>query len=104
MATTHRWRVRDRGPVKYFTCRTDVLDFFANLCKRAKSMKGGTNLLVQGSPGAGKAALLYQCGLEAEKERWGVAKIGARSLCGPELMTRDLRNSYTARTEHVASL
>ena len=100
MATTYL--VNERGPAKYFHGRTDVLDFFAHLRERARSMKGGTTLLIQGAPGAGKTALLHQCGLAAKEARWKVAEIDALSLYDPATMGGALNKSYTARIEHTA--
>ena len=94
----------DRGPAKYFHGRTDVLDFFAHLRERAKAMEGGTTMLIQGAPGAGKSALLHQCGLAAEDDGWKVAEIEMESLYNPATMGGDLGKSYTASVEHGANI
>ena len=52
----------DRGPAKYFHGRKQILHDFNELVERATQADSGTTFLIQGAPGAGKTALLYECG------------------------------------------
>ena len=97
MTTTYLGRVNERGPARYFHGRTDVLGLFANLCERARSTKGGTTLLIQGAPGAGKTALLHQCAVEAARDGWMVAKIKNQALYNPVIMAQALDMPYIVR-------
>ena len=93
------FRVHDRGPAKYFHGREEVLGLCADVRGDAIADRGGTTILVQGSPGAGKTALLYQCALEAEKDDWQVARINGQALYDPAVMTQCLGESYITRKQ-----
>lgn len=71
---------RDRGPSQYFHGRTRIQRNFKELLKRATQAGNGTTFLIQGAPGVGKTALLYECEKHARAREWKVAKIGVRSL------------------------
>ena len=53
--------IEDRGPARYFHGRGEILGSFMRQLRRAKATNGGTIILVQGPPGAGKTALLEEC-------------------------------------------
>ena len=75
--------VPDRGPAKYFHGRKTILDGFNGLLQYASQKTWGTIFLVQGAPGAGKSALLYECEKHARARKWEVADIGVGSLWNP---------------------
>ena len=70
----------DRGPAKYFHGRRKVLNDFCSVLQYAANNSWGTCFLVQGAPGAGKSALLHECGLRARAQGWVVADIGTGAL------------------------
>ena len=70
----------DRGPAKYFHGRKKVLNDFCSVLQYASNNSWGTCFLVQGAPGAGKSALLHECGLHARAQGWVVADIGTGVL------------------------
>ncbi len=70
----------DRGPAKYFHGRRKVLNDFCSVLQYASNNSWGTCILVQGAPGAGKSALLHECGLRARAQGWVVADIGTGAL------------------------
>ncbi len=65
----------DRGPAKYFHGRKQVLSDFNKIIERAVQAKSGTTFLIQGAPGAGKSALLEECGKRARERGWKTAEI-----------------------------
>jgi len=75
--------VPDRGPAKYFHGRKTILDGFDGLLQYASQKTWGTIFLIQGAPGAGKSALLYECEKRARVRNWEVADIGVGSLWDP---------------------
>ncbi len=72
--------VSDRGAAKYFHGRKNTLQKFANQIREANKKNGGTILLIQATPGAGKTALLAECRRLAEAERWKIARIKPSDL------------------------
>lgn len=76
--------VPDRGPAEHFHGRRAILSDFGDVLDWAVQTKGGTTLLVQGAPGAGKTALLDQCGKLAKQAKWHVATIYTAALQDPE--------------------
>ena len=75
--------VPDRGPAKYFHGRKKILNDFTGLLQYASQKTWGTIFLIQGAPGAGKSALLYECEKHAEAHKWDVVDIGVGSLWDP---------------------
>ncbi|MCY3628740.1 MAG: ATP-binding protein [Bacteroidota bacterium] len=71
----------ERGPAPYFHGRKQILGNFKRYMDRAEQIKsGGTIFLIQGAPGAGKTALLYECEKHARARRWEVASIHPDAL------------------------
>ena len=70
----------DRGPAKYFHGRKKVLNDLCSVLPYASNNSWGTCFLIQGAPGAGKSALLHECGLHARAQGWVVADIDTRAL------------------------
>ena len=81
---------RDRGPSQYFHGRRRVQRNFKELLNRAAQAGNGTTFLIQGAPGAGKTALLYECEKHARAREWQVAEIGVRSLWDPNQLLDSL--------------
>ena len=71
---------RDRGPSRYFHGRKRVLRNFKELLKRATQAGNGTTFLIQGAPGVGKTALVYECKRRALEGDWDVASITPLAL------------------------
>jgi len=80
----------DRGPARYFHGRKKILGDFTDLANQSVQSKGGTIFLIQGAPGAGKSALLYECEQVVKKSGWHVAKIKAGALWDTRKMMRSL--------------
>ena len=53
--------VFDRGKAEFFHGRETIVRRFQKECDRALQTQGGTTLLIEGAPGAGKSALLHEC-------------------------------------------
>ena len=70
----------DRGPAKYFHGRKQILRDFHELIESAVQTKSGTIFLIQGAPGAGKTALLSECGKMAERKKWDVVNMPVRAI------------------------
>ncbi len=70
----------DRGPSPYFHGRETIQRNFRNLLDRAHASNTGTTFLIQGAPGAGKTALLYECERHALQAGWNVVSIPTSSL------------------------
>ncbi len=80
--------VADRGPTKYFHGRVRILANFDKLVKDSMEPGGGSTFLIQGAPGVGKTALLYECEKLAKESDWRIAKIKPTALWTPgELRT-----------------
>ncbi|MXW32000.1 MAG: ATP-binding protein [Rhodothermaceae bacterium] len=80
----------DRGPAKYFHGRGDVFEKFDELTRKSEQVKGGSTFIIQGAPGVGKTALLYECEKRAEKNGWHIARIKSGALWDKEKMFRAL--------------
>ncbi len=80
----------DRGPAKYFHGRKQILHDFNELIERATQAKSGTTFLIQGAPGAGKSALLAECGKLAERRKWKVVDIPVRAIWSVDELRRTL--------------
>ncbi|MCY4159631.1 MAG: AAA family ATPase [Bacteroidetes bacterium] len=93
----------DRGPAKYFHGRKKILENFDELVERAAQSNTGTTLLIQGAPGAGKTALLYELASHAQNTKWDVVKIDLRSLYDPVAMAQDMGKPYIARKQSSIS-
>lgn len=66
--------VFDRGKAAFFHGREPILRTFQKECARASQTNGGTILLIEGAPGAGKSALLHECFDWAARSGWLVAE------------------------------
>jgi len=106
----------DRGRARYFHGREKELLYFQRQLRRAmkKSSDGnGTIFLIQGSPGAGKTALLYKCSDIAEAgssevggKKWRVVTIDYSELYDPTSLMNRAGRTYksgktTEKTGHV---
>ncbi len=80
----------DRGPAKYFHGRKQILDDFNKVAGRAIRTKSGTTFLIQGAPGAGKTALMYECEKLARNSGWKVFRMPARALWDSDKLRRTL--------------
>ncbi len=82
--------VSDRGPTEYFHGRVRILANFDKLVEDSMKPRGASTFLIQGAPGAGKTALLYELGKIAEKRDWKVVKIKTSALWDRAKMLRAL--------------
>ena len=73
----------DRGRTPFFHGRTEELAAFQVILVDASHSKGGTIFLVQGPPGAGKSAMLYECTKRAKAAGWRTADIEGNALHDP---------------------
>lgn len=80
----------DRGPARYFHGRKKILGDFDSVAGRATRTKSGTTFLIQGAPGAGKTALMYECANLARNSGWKVFRMPARALWDPDKLRRTL--------------
>jgi len=71
---------RDRGPSPYFHGRERIQHNFKELLQRATRAGNGTTFLIQGAPGVGKTALVYECKKHALEGGWDVASITPPAL------------------------
>ncbi len=78
--------VADRGPAKYFHGRQRVMGNFKKLVNDSLKESSGTIFLIQGAPGAGKTALLDQCGKLAKRDGWKSAVINIPALWDPDVL------------------
>lgn len=81
---------RDRGPSQYFHGRKRILRNFGELLKSATQAGNGTTFLIQGAPGVGKTALIYECEKRALESGWGVASIPPHALWDPGALLHGL--------------
>ncbi len=72
--------IPDRGPARYFHGRKKILRNFNELLQYASEKTWGTIFLIQGAPGAGKSALLYECEKLAGSGGWKTSRIHAPAL------------------------
>ena len=97
-----RLSTRSRGRAIYFHGRHAELDAFRGLLLDVKRERGGTTFLIQGPPGAGKTALLYECEELARQVGWGVARIRPGALGNRGELASALGKSYvTKKTRHI---
>ena len=89
----------DRGRARYFHGRDRIINRFNALCQSALEDKGGTIFLIQGSPGAGKTALLQELCAHARKAKWHVAAISPPDLREYTKMAATLDITITTRTQ-----
>ncbi len=89
----------DRGPAMYFHGRDKILSDFRHLTDRVRQGKtGGTIFLIQGAPGAGKSALLYECEKIADAQGWKIAEIDADAFWDPDILRQSVGSSNILRT------
>ncbi len=91
--------VPDRGPAKYFHGREQILGNFDKLVKNSIETQGGSTMLIQGAPGAGKTALLEEMALDALEHRWNVVEINLDDLYNPVHMAQTLGKPYVSRKQ-----
>jgi len=94
----------DRGHARYFHGRKEILTSFSGELYSAiakDSRENGTIFLIQGSPGAGKTALLNQFsdmakagGEAAGGKKWRVLEIGKTALYTPASLMSDAGETY----------
>ena len=87
----------DRGPARYFHGRKQILHDFKELLVRAAQAKSGTTFLIQGAPGAGKTALLYECEKLARSAKWKTVNIDPNALWEPEILRHSLGRRKTPK-------
>ncbi len=80
----------DRGPAKYFHGRKEILTNFNELIEKSVQAKSGTIFLIQGAPGAGKSALMYECERQAIDSGWKAVRMSARAFWDPDKLRRIL--------------
>ncbi len=100
----HLTAARDRGPSPYFHGRKAIRRDFAELLKRSKDTNTGTTFLIQGAPGAGKTALLYQMEKEALDHQWEVVYINVQDLYNPAHLAQTFGEAYVTRKQTTTSL
>ena len=82
--------ISDRGPARYFHGRKQILNDFEKLLEYSTQNKWGTTFLIQGAPGAGKSALLAECGKLAGRRKWKVVDIPVRAIWSVDELQRTL--------------
>ncbi len=85
---------RERGQARYFHGRVKILDNFKELLERAKRGNSGTSVLIQAAPGAGKTALLTECGQIAGERGYAVAEVEPSWFLDPEAPRESIRSSW----------
>ncbi len=94
----------DRGPSPYFHGRTKILENFQKLLGYSSQNTWGTTFLIQGAPGVGKTALLYQMEKEALDRQWEVVYINLQDLCDPAHLAQTSGESYVTRKQTATNL
>jgi len=101
----------DRGRALHFHGRKEILENFLTELRLATNknvVESGTIILIQGSQGAGKTALLHQFrdlaaagGPEVGGQKWRVVRIGKNALHDPGALMGDANEIYKSeeRTE-----
>ncbi len=92
----------DRGPAVFFHGRKRELQAFREARSLARTTNGGTVFLIQGAQGAGKTALLYECGKRADEDGWRVVQIGSDALFDPSELADYLRVPYESKSSTTA--
>ena len=80
----------DRGPVRYFHGRKQILSDFGKILDYSTQNNWGTIFLIQGAPGAGKTALLHECAEQAKSAKWKIVKINSSALWNPDELRQSL--------------
>jgi len=91
----------DRGTAKHFHGRERILSNFKELLTRATQATSGTTFLIQGAPGAGKTALIAECGKRARNSDWDVVEIRVNSLWDPHELREDLGLGTTEKSTQI---
>ncbi len=86
---------------KYFHGRADHLKTFRKWMTRAEKQERGTSFLVQGPPGVGKTALLYECRKLAHETGWVTAIISTNALWNPDVLRNDLGKSTKVKLTDI---
>ncbi len=94
----------DRGPSPYFHGREGIRREFKKLLGRAHASKTGTTFLIQGAPGVGKTALLFELDKIASRIRWEVVYINLQDLCDPAHLAQTFGESYVTRKQTATNL
>ncbi len=94
----------DRGPSPYFHGRESIQRDFKKLLERAHASKTGTTFLVQGAPGAGKTALLFELEKIALRSQWEVVYINVQDLHNPAHLAQTFGKSYVTRKQTATNL
>ncbi len=100
----HLTAARDRGPSPYFHGRKAIRRDFAELLKRSKDTNTGTTFLIQGAPGVGKTALLYQMEKEALDRQWEVVYINVQDLYNPAHLAQTFGETYVTQKQTTTNL
>jgi len=100
----HDFAGDDRGEARHFHGRKDILSNFSRVLRHATSKdfcRNGTIFLIQGAPGAGKTALLFQCrnlaeagGTEVGGQKWNVISIKKNALYSPVKLMDQAEAAY----------
>ena len=88
----------DRGPTPFFHGREREISCFETVLDDARAKLGGSIYVVQGAPGAGKTALLYECAKKAAAQQWYVFRIASNALHDPKELADNLTQPYVAKT------
>ncbi len=94
----------DRGPSPYFHGRESIQRDFKKLLERAHASKTGTTFLIQGAPGAGKTALLFELEKIALRSQWEVVYINVQDLHNPAHLAQTFGKSYVTRKQTATNL
>ena len=70
---------------------------FQKVLRKAKRKSWGTIFLIQGPPGAGKTALLHECGQLAQQQGWGVAHVEPSAWHDRSELVSELGKSYAVK-------
>lgn len=95
----------DRGRSKYFHGRSEIRSRFLRRLNHYNAINGGSIFLVTGPPGAGKSALLYMLGEDAEDLGWNVKMdITPEHFTSPLLMAKCLSVKLKHTTTRSTSI
>ncbi len=96
--------IPDRGHTKYFHGRTEILENFQGVLRYSSQNTWGTTFLIQGAPGVGKTALLFELNKIASRSRWEVVYINVQDLCDPAHLAQTFGESYVTRKQTATNL